>query len=91
MRTIGKKVIAKPVKREAYQRGSLIVPTIATRDHWLGEVVVVGEEVENIAPGEIIIAPAYTAVEFELDGQEYRAYHVDNILAVFLPEEIYGV
>ncbi len=90
MRAIGKKIIARPLQRDIYQRGSIIIPTIATKDHWLGEVVVAGDEVTNVHPGEVVIAPAYTAVEFEVEGQEYRAYHLDNILAVFSREEIFG-
>lgn len=78
----------KPVKREAYQRGSLIIPTLAVKDDWLGEVVSVGPEARWVKPGQVAIAPVYHAVEFEVRGEVYRAYHEDNLIAVFDPEEL---
>lgn len=47
---------------------------------------------KSVKPGDIIVAPVYTAVEFaSFDrGETYRAYHEDNILAVFDREEVLG-
>jgi len=74
------------------QVAGLILPQLATKDDWFGEVVAVGPEVKSVKPGDIVVAPAYTAVEFtSFDrGETYRAYHEDNILAVFDREEILG-
>ena len=68
------------------------MPQIATKDDWFGEVVAVGPDVRCVKVGDIIIAPIHTAVEFHsLDREEsYRAYHEDNILAVFDREEVLG-
>jgi co-chaperonin GroES (HSP10) len=93
MRAVGRKIIAKTLDRSVVETASgLILPQLATRDDWFGEVVAVGPEVKSVKPGDIIVAPIYTAVEFtSFDrGETYRAYHEDNILAVFDREEILG-
>ncbi len=93
MRAIGRKIIAKALDRSVVETASgLILPQIATKDDWFGEVVAVGPDVKSVKPGDIIVAPVYTAVEFaSFDRNEtYRAYHEDNILAVFDREEILG-
>jgi co-chaperonin GroES (HSP10) len=93
MRAVGRKIIAKALDRSVVETASgLILPQIATKDDWFGEVVAVGPEVKSVKPGDIIVAPIYTAVEFtSFDRNEtYRAYHEDNILAVFDREEILG-
>jgi len=93
MRAVGKKIIAKALDRDVVETASgLILPQLATKDDWFGEVVAVGPEVKSVKPGDIIVAPVYTAVEFtSFDRDEtYRAYHEDNILAVFDREEILG-
>jgi co-chaperonin GroES (HSP10) len=93
MRAVGRKVIAKALDRDAVETaGGLILPQIATKDDWFGEVVAVGPDVKSVKPGDIIVAPIYTAVEFaSFDrGETYRAYHEDNILAVFDREEVLG-
>jgi co-chaperonin GroES (HSP10) len=93
MRAVGRKVIARALDRDVVETASgLILPQIATKDDWFGEVVAVGPEVKSVKPGDIIVAPIYTAVEFaSFDRNEaYRAYHEDNILAVFDREEVLG-
>ncbi len=65
MRAVGRKVIAKELNRDVVETASgLILPRIATNDDWFGEVVAVGPEVKSVKPGDIIIAPIYTGVEF---------------------------
>ena len=93
MRAVGRKVIARALDRDAVETASgLILPHLATKDDWFGEVVAVGPEVKSVKPGDIIVAPIYTTVEFaSFDrGETYRAYHEDNILAVFDREEVLG-
>jgi co-chaperonin GroES (HSP10) len=93
MRAVGKKIIARTLDRSVVETASgLILPQLATKDDWFGEVVAVGPEVKSVKPGDIIVAPIYTAAEFtSFDrGETYRAYHEDNILAVFDREEILG-
>ncbi len=93
MRAIGRKIIARALERSAVETASgLILPQIATKDDWFGEVVAVGPDVKSVKPGDIIAAPVYAAVEFSSfdRGETYRAYHEDNILAVFDREEILG-
>jgi co-chaperonin GroES (HSP10) len=91
MRVLGDKILCKPVDRNEVKVGSIVVPTIAIKDSYMGEVVEVGPEaVDLVKPGEFIVAPVHYAIEIQVHQQDYYVYSAKHVSVVLTREEVFG-
>ena len=47
-----------------------------------GEVMIIGPDVLNIKPNDVVMFDAYSGVKVELDGKEYLLLREDDIIAI---------
>lgn len=81
--------MCKPLDRSEVKVGSIVVPTLAVKDSYIGEVVEVGPEAADLVkPGEFIVAPIHYAVEIQVNQQDYCVYSAKQISAVLTKEEV---
>ncbi len=90
VRPLHDQVIIRP-KFETETKGGLIIPEIARRKPWMGEVIAVGAgrtlkdgTVLPVAlrPGQRVVYAKYAGKEVPLNGEKVRIVHEHEVLGV---------
>jgi chaperonin GroES len=93
IRPIDERVLIKPLKEEERKVGGIIIPDTAKERPQMGEVVAVGDDIEDshrkqkklselVKAGDRIVYARYGGTEFKMDNEEYLLVGRSDILAV---------
>jgi len=88
MRVLKDRVLISRLERQEVQYGSLVVPTLATKDDYIGKIEMVGEEVTQVKPGEYVIIPVHLAIPISLRNKDYLIAQEKNIYMILDEAEV---
>ncbi len=80
---LGARVVLKEVELEQTTESGIVLPDTAKEKPQTAEVVAVGEHEDvKVSVGDVVVLRKYTGTEVELDGEEHRIVHAEDILGV---------
>jgi len=92
IKPLGDRVLVEPVEEEGeVQEGGIIIPDTAKEKQMRSKVVALGtgkkddqgKEVPfEVKAGDIVLTSKYGGTEIKYEGQEYKIFKSDDILAV---------
>lgn len=81
---VGDRVLCKPMEKEFVQkRGLLFVVEDDDKRARFNLVVAVGDEVEGVKPGDVVISGRYVGHPIEWRGENFRLFPLQDILGVY--------
>jgi co-chaperonin GroES (HSP10) len=78
LKPLGKRIFCKPI-RKVPEKGDIIIPGHELTD--LHKVISIGDEVETIKEGDIVLLPSFTT-PVTSDGKKFQLVLEGEILAV---------
>jgi chaperonin GroES len=85
---LGNRVLLRVLEEESMTASGLVLPDTAKEKPQRGEVVAIGDEVEEdgkLAVGDRVIFPKYSGTDLRLDGTDYLIIDAADLLAVLRP------
>lgn len=84
MKVLGNNVLIKVARREEKTKSGLIIPDVINQGSLpeRGEVVMVGEDVESIEVGSVVIFKRYAASDVEIDGIKHVVVDAEEVLLI---------
>lgn len=84
MRAFGRTLVISEIKEEVKNKLGLIITEANDRDvrYKLGEVFMVGEDVEGIKSGDKLYYDKVNASELRLDGKKYLIINLSDVRVV---------
>lgn len=74
-------VIAEMVKEDKSKSSFLILPD-QKKDYEVARIITIGNEVDNLNEGDLILFRHYSAINFEYEKKDYICMDAGSILAI---------
>ncbi|AEA34226.1 co-chaperone GroES [Hippea maritima] len=78
------RILVEPEDLEQKTESGIIIPDTAKEKPQQGKVVEVGEDVETVKKGDVIVFEKYAGNEIKLDDKKYVILKEDEVLAKFV-------
>ncbi|WP_025270477.1 co-chaperone GroES [Hippea sp. KM1] len=78
------RILVEPQDLEQKTESGIIIPDTAKEKPQQGKVVEVGEDVETVKKGDVIVFEKYAGNEIKLDDKRYVILKEDEVLAKFV-------
>jgi len=79
IKTVAKRLIVKKIEEE--KKTTII--TVTSNEPFKASVIALGSDVDvQVSVGDVVILPAHTGSNLEIEGEKYLAVYEDQILAV---------
>lgn len=88
MRVLEDRVLLSRLDRKEAQYGSIVVPTVAVRDDYIGRVEMVGDKVTQVRVGDYVIVPVHLAIPVSLRNNDYLIVQEKNIYVILEESEV---
>ena len=79
---LGERVLVKRTEVENKTASGIYIPDNAKEKPHTAEVVAIGNKVEDVKVGDIIVFEQYRGTEIKLEGKDYLVLNVENIIGV---------
>ena len=82
LKPLGDRVLVERVEETNTTVSGIIIPDNAKEKPSEGKVLAVGNDVEEVKEGDIVVFGKYSGTELVLDGNEYLVLEVSDILGI---------
>lgn len=79
---LGERVLVKRAEVESKTASGIYIPDNAKEKPQTAKVVAIGNKVEDVKVGDVIVFEQYRGTGFKLDGEEYLILNVENVIGV---------
>ncbi|PRM90443.1 co-chaperone GroES [Aliarcobacter cryaerophilus] len=79
---LGERVLVERTEVENKTASGIIIPDNAKEKPQTAKVVAVGNKVEDIKVGEVVVFEQFRGTEIKLEGNDYLVLNVENIIGV---------
>ncbi len=79
---LGERVLVKRAEVESKTASGIYIPDNAKEKPQTAKVVAIGNKVEDVKVGDVIVFEQYRGTEFKLDGEEYLILNIENVIGV---------
>jgi len=82
LKPLGHKIVVERTQAVEKTAGGIVIPDTAKEKPEQGKVIAVGQDVEEIKVGDVIVFGNFAATEVKVDGKEYLIVCEKEVLAV---------
>lgn len=79
---LGERVLVERTQAETKTASGIYIPDNAKEKPQTAKVVAIGNKVEDIKVGDVIVFEQYRGTEIKLDGVEYLILNIENVMGV---------
>ena len=79
---LGDRVLVERVEETNTTASGIIIPDNAKEKPSEGKVLAIGNDVEDVKEGDIVVFGKYSGTDLVLDGNEYLVLDVSDILGI---------
>jgi len=79
---LGNRVLVERLEEATTTASGIIIPDNAKEKPSQGKIVAVGNEVETIADGDVVVFGKYSGNEIAIDGTTYLIIEADEIFGI---------
>ena len=79
---LGNRTLVERLEEATTTASGIIIPDNAKEKPSQGKVVAIGEEVEQIAAGDVVVFGKYAGNEITIDGTQYLIIDADEIYGI---------
>ena len=79
---LGDRVLIERVEETNTTASGIIIPDNAKEKPSEGKVLAIGNDVEDVKEGDIVVFGKYSGTDLVLDGKEYLVLEVSDILGI---------
>ena len=79
---LGNRTLVERLEEATTTASGIIIPDNAKEKPSQGKVIAIGEDVEQIAAGDVVVFGKYSGNEITIDGSQYLIIDADDIYGI---------
>ena len=79
---LGNRVLVERLEEATTTASGIIIPDNAKEKPSQGKIIAIGDEVEEITEGDVVVFGKYSGNEIALDGTDYLIIEADEIYGI---------